>query len=213
MTEIMNASIEQTMTDGQIKDAVNKFRAALLKKRGEFPSSAAQLALGTDNLGMHLLAPFRKLVEANNDLIVRIVSVNRARSGREAIKATGRNLYVSNDVVDAMPNGKGDQIELVFFKPKAGEYTRPGFMSDDDLEKALALRGLGAADPFSVAAHNEADPAFADERPNATHWKDASGRWCYAAFRRWGGERCVFVGRDDGDWVVDWWFVGVRKST
>lgn len=202
----------ESITGGQIGQ-INDRLATRLRESG-LPSEGVQNALAAPGGVVidEMVAVLRKHVEANSDLIVRIVSVNRARSGREALKATGRNLYVSNDVVDAMPNDEGDQIELVFFKPKPEEYTRPGFMSDDDLEKALALRNLGAADPFSVAAHNEADPAFADESPNATHWKDASGHWCYAAFLRWRGERDVNVSRGGG-WLDVWWFVGVRKST
>ena len=56
-----------------------------------------------------------------------------------------------------------------------------------------------------------ADPAFADDHPNFTHWQDADGKWCYAAFRRWGGERCVRVDRDGGGWGDDWWVAGLRE--
>jgi hypothetical protein len=202
----------ESITGGQIGQ-INDRLGTKLRESG-LPSAGVQNVLAAPGGAAidEMVAVLRKHVEANSDLIVRIVSVNRARSGNEALKATSRNLYVSNDVVKAMPNGQGDQIELVFFKPKSEEYTRPGFMSDDDLEKALALRNLDAADPFSIAAHNEVDPAFADERPNATHWKDGNDRWCYAAFGRWRDERDVGVNRSDGGWRDGWWFVGVRKS-
>ncbi len=180
---------DDTITPEKIGKLWELFTARLLKSG--LSGSGTQQVIETQGkvLVADLVAVVRKHVEASSDLIVRIVSANRARSGNEALKATGRTLYVTKDVVDAMPNGEGDNVELVFFKPKPEEYTRPGFMSDDDLEKALALRNLNAADPFSVAAHNEADPAFADERPNATHWKDGNDRWCYAAFNRWSDER------------------------
>jgi len=202
----------KSITNSQIAQ-INDRLATQLRNSG-LPAEGVQSVLATPG-GVaidEMVAVLRKRVEANSDLVVRIVSVNRARSGNEALKATSRTLYVAKDVVDAMPNGEGDQVELVFFKPKPEEYTRPGLMSDDDLDKALALRNLGAADPFSVAAHNEADSAFADERPNATHWKDKDDRWCYAAFDRWNGERLVGVYRCDGGWGDGWWFVGVRKS-
>ena len=85
-------------------------------------------------------------------------------------------------------------------------------MSDDDLEKEYDLRGLKPADPFSLGAVNEDDPALADTKPNCTHWKDANGKWCYVAFRHWGGdERIVSVFRYDDRWLDRWWFAGLRK--
>jgi hypothetical protein len=111
--------------------------------------------------------------------------------------------------VDAMPKGEGNEVEVVFFKPDLSN--RNGFISDDDLEKEFDLRGLMPADPISVAAVNEADPAFADEKPHGTHWKDAKGNWCCAAFNRWDDGREVIVDRDGSGWDDRWWFAGVRK--
>jgi hypothetical protein len=58
---------------------------------------------------------------------------------------------------------------------------------------------------------NEADPSFADTRPNCTVWKNAKGEWCYAAFDRWDGERFVNVDQSNGEWHAYWWFAGSRK--
>jgi len=58
---------------------------------------------------------------------------------------------------------------------------------------------------------NEADPAFADEHPNGTHWKDAEGKWCFVAFVGWDDERRVNVHRSGLDWNAYWWFACVRK--
>jgi hypothetical protein len=44
-------------------------------------------------------------------------------------------------------------------------------------------------------ADNAADPAFADEYPNGTHWKNVYDKYCFAAFDRWDDERRVFVNR------------------
>src|SRR3989339_18147 len=82
--------------------------------------------------------------------------------------------------------------------------------SDDEVAKMLEERGL-TDDPYAVCAVNEADPAFADKHPNVTHWKDADGNWCYAAFSRNGGERVVYVDRDDYGWAGFWWLCSVRK--
>ena len=136
-------------------------------------------------------------------------TVNRSRSQQEALEATGRAQYTDRKVVDAMPKGEGNEVEVLFFKPDLSN--RNSFISDDDLEKEFDLRGLKPADPISVAAVNEADPAFADEKPHGTHWKDAKGNWCYATFDRWYGKRKVSVYRNARGWDDRWWFAGVRK--
>lgn len=206
MTQIMTAA---EMTDGQIENAVSKLRDAMRKHRSEITTDVAQQVLGVENLGMMMFTPFRERAEAVSNLIIRTAKVNRGRSQQEAIEATGRAQYTDRKVVDAMPKGEGDEVEVVFFKPDLSQ--RNGFISDDDLEKEFELRGLKPADPISVAAVNEADPAFADEKPHGTHWKDAKGSWCYATFRRWCDERGVIVGRRGSVWVGSWWFAGVRK--
>jgi hypothetical protein len=206
MTQIMTAA---EMTDGQIENAVNKLRDAMRKHRSEITSDVAQQVLGVENLGMMMFTPFRERAEAVSNLIVRTAKVNRSRSQQEAIEATGRAQYTDRRVVDAMPKGEGDEVEVVFFKLDLSE--RNGFISDDDLEKEFELRGLKPADPVSVAAVNEADPAFADEKPHGTHWKDAKGNWCCATFFRWRDERRVHVHRNALAWHAYWWFAGVRK--
>ena len=103
-----------------------------------------------------------------------------------------------------MPRGKSGVQEVHFFKLDR-------LISDNDLETEYASRGLAPADPFALAAVNEADPAFADERPNCTHWKDKGGNWCYSAFNRFYDERDVDIDRFDFDWSDRWWFAGLRK--
>lgn len=206
MTRIMTAA---EMTDGQIENAVNKLRDAMRKHRSEITSDVAQQVLGVENLGMMMFTPFRECAEAVSNRSVRKAKVNRGRSQQEAIEATGRAQYTDRKVVNAMPKGGGDEVEVVFFKPDLSN--RNGRISDDDLEKEFELRGLKPADPISVAAVNEANPAFADENPHGTHWKDAKGNWCCLAFGRWDGERSVGCDRHDGGWGDGWWFAGVRK--
>ena len=193
-----------TMTDRQIERAVEIFRAQLSKYAKEFSSEAVQQVFGQSELGPEWLAVLRTRVEAISNLITRHAKVNRIRKAQVAIDATGRRQYTDKDVVDAMPNGEGEEVEVVFFN--LGRY-----VSDTDLDKEYELRGLKPADPFSLAAVNEVDPAFADQKPNATHWKDSNGKWCYAAFVQWSGERDVDVRRYGDDWRGGWWFAGLRK--
>lgn len=193
------------VTEGQIGKLNEKLTARLLKHKAEIPSDIFQEILGDETLMDEFHAAVRKRVERMSNRVVRTVTVNRTRSAREALKATGRTLYATDSVVDAMPQGIGEIMEVVFFK-------RDRYLSDDELEKEYEVENLMPADPFSLAAVNEADPAFADTHPNATHWKDAAGKWCCAAFCRFDGERSVDVDRSDYDWRDYWWFAGFRKS-
>jgi len=199
--ETMIASGESMMSDGQIENLVNKLRDAARKHRTAISRDVAQQALGVENLGMQMFAVF---LEVMSDMIVRRVRVDRTRTPQEALDATGRRQYTNRNVVAAMPHGDGEEVEVFFFN--LGHY-----VSDDKLEEEFALRGFVAADPYTLAAVNEADPAFADDHPNTTHWKVSSGKWCYAVFNRWSDERRVFVHRVVYDWRGPWWFAGLRK--
>ncbi len=196
-------------TTGQIDKAVANYRALLEKHSGEFNTEAVQLVLGQPELIREQLAVFHRRVEAVSNLIVRRATVNRNRTQQESLDATGRKQYTDREVVDSMPKGEGEEVEVVFFKPDLSE--RNGYISDDDLEKAFELRGLKPADPISIAAVNEADPAFADENPHGTHWKNADGKRCFATFICWRGERRVGVSRHGRGWDARWWFAGLRK--
>jgi len=192
------------MTDGQIDKAVDILRAILRKHRDEFNSEAVQITLGVKELGPEWLDIFRKRVEAFSSMIVRRVSVNRNLTSQQVLDATKRKQYINSDVVASIPKGEGDEVDVYFFKLDR-------FVSDDDLEKEYALRGLKSADPYSQFAVNEADPVFADKHPNGTHWKDINSKWCFATFGQWFDERNVGVNRLDLDWDDVWCFAGLRK--
>lgn len=136
-----------------------------------------------------------------DNYITRRVRVNRARTPQEALDATGRMQHTASEVVDNMPKGEGDEVEVVFFKPDLSQ--RNGFISDDNLEKEFELRGLRPADPISVAAENH----------HCTHWKNIKGNWCFASFgSRWPVTCSVGVDyRVDCGWDDHWWFAGLRK--
>ena len=202
-TKIMTPSVEtKTTTEGQITKATANFRAMLEKHAPEFNSEAFQLALGQPETASEMFAVLRKRVEAVSNMISRHAKVDRNLKPRDALVATGRNLYVDDGVVKAMPKGEGEDSETVFFKLDK-------WVSDDNLEKEFELRGLVPQDPYTLAKVNQDDPAFADDKPNGTHWKDKDGNWCFATFDRWSGGRGVSVAR--GDWFDGWWFAGRRK--
>jgi hypothetical protein len=195
---------QKKMTEAQTNKAVANYRALLEKHAPEFDSEAVQLVLGQSELANDVFATFRKRVEAISNMITRRAKVNRGLKPQEVLNATGRKQYTNSEVVAIMPKGEGDEVEVVFFK--LGRW-----VSDADLEKEYELRGLKPADPYSLAAVNQADPAFADEKPNGTHWQDENGKWYFAAFDRWRGGRDVRVNRRDCDWGDCWWFAGLRK--
>ena len=202
MTQIMIAT---EMTDGQIENAVGKLRDAMRKHRSKISSEVAQQILGVENLGMVLFAPFRERAEALSNCIVRTVLVDRALTPQASLDATKRRQYTTQSVVDTMPKGVGEKVELVYFK--LGE---DGDISCEAFKAECDKRGL-VPDPQAQAADNAAHPAFADVTANACQWIDEDGNFCYAAFSRFGGERYVRVSRSSFGWDGYWWGAGVRK--
>ena len=201
MAKTMTPSV---MTEGQVDKLIATFVAAVRKHREEFELDAVQQVLGVDNLGMELLDPFRRRVEALSNLIVRRIKVDRTHTPQQVLDATGRKQYVNSAVVSTMPAGEGEEVEVVFFK--VGRFLKPSEVSGE-----FALRNL-MPDPRAQAAVNKADPAFADQHPNGTQWQDAEGNYNFLTFDQWDvGERRVDCNRGDDEWGDDWWFAGVRK--
>lgn len=193
-----------TITQGQI-GKIQELLGAGLRKSGFSCEPVQQvLEIQGDLLVTEMVSVVRRRVEAASNMVVRRVRVNRCRTPEQVIEATGRHQRINPNVVNAWPCGNGEEVEVWFFKLDR-------YISDPDLDREFELRGFKPADPYSIAAVNEADPAFADGHPNCTHWKDASGNWCYTAFYRWGGGRSVGVGRNSSGWGGHWWFAGLRK--
>ena len=208
----MDMTPSKPVAEAQIGKLNQNVTARLLKHKAEIPSDIFQEILGDETLIDDIHSLIRKRVEARSNMIVRSVKVDRTRTPKKVLDATGRTQYVSDDVVKAMPKGEGEEVEVIFFKP-AKEFYKNGVISDADLEKAYALVGLVPADVYSQAAVNEADPAFADEHPNGTHWKDKGDNWCFATFGRWSADaRFVYVRRLGSGWSDIWWFAGLRKK-
>ena len=194
----------QEITEGQIGRVLEILGAQLRKHKAEFPSEAVQQALGVSTLPKELLQVFRSHVEVVSNFVIRTVRVNRTRTRSEAIDATGRVKYLHDDVVQEMPSAEWEEGEIIFFKIGKD-------ISCKQLEEEYEKRGLVPVDPVALAAFNEAEPTFADEHPNATQWKDAYGKYCYALFERWSGARHVRVHRSGRAWDDPYSFAGVRK--
>lgn len=212
MSNIVSPSQQaEKMNPRQIEKILSDFRAQLVKHRTEFKQGATQQAITAEGFVAGLFAVFQNYYGKFANMFIRVVSVNRARTPEAAIAATGHVQYTDKAVVAAMPRGKGNKVTIMYFKLDLSE--RGGYISDDDLEKEFESHNLKPVDPFTLAADNEANSAFADEHPNATHWKDANGKWCHMAFLRWyDGKRNVVVDRHDGRWDDHWWFAGLASS-
>lgn len=194
-------SPSEPITPGQIAKFYAVLEAAL--RKSGLPSEPTQRVLEAQGAALadEFVASVRTRVEAISDMIVRHVKVDRTRTPQAVLDATGRRQYTSDASVRCMERDGRDEVDVSFFKVSR-------FISDADLEKELALRGL-KRDPYAQAQVNIDDPAFADQHPNGTHWQDADGNWHYAAFNRWLDERCVNVNRSDIEWDDDWFFGGV----
>ena len=203
MNKIMTPS-EETTTTGQIDKAVANYRAMLEKHASNFATTAVQQVLGQPELAKQQFSVFRTLVEAISKTIVRFAKVDRSRTMKQSIDATGRVQYVNDDVLATMPLGQGD-AEAIFVKL--------GYNVDcDKLDEELGKLGFELIiDPQGLAAINEADQAFADEHPNGIQWKDTNGNYCYAVFNRWDDKRRVNVNQYDYYWYDRWWFPCRRK--
>ncbi len=203
------------MTEAQIIRAQKLFGAELRKHRKEFWKKSVQTVLAKDrkDLKEELINVFRGFVEFR-DIIVRKVIVKYSRIPEEAITSTGFSLYHSgsssnaDQIIASIPrNVKKDRVVAVSFFWLSMEEIGPYF-TDEHLEHRYRARGLKPADPYSLAAVNEADPDFvAKYGANSTHWKDDKGKWCFVQFDEFKGERKVFV-RDDHILEAGW-FAGV----
>lgn len=207
---IMIPSAIETISPGQI-GKIQEDLGAALRKSG-FPRDPVQQVIETQSvvLNAEIVAVIRRHVDAVSNVIVHRVKVDRSRTPQQALDATGRKQYTDPAVVETMPRGEGEEVDLYYFKPGPEAY-HDSVISDDQLAKEYSFRGL-VPDPKAQVDDNAANPEFADEHLNGTHWL-LNAKWCYVTFSRWGGGRSVGVGRGDGDdWDgVGWWFAGVRK--
>ncbi|MBI2630750.1 hypothetical protein HYW73_00845 [Candidatus Nomurabacteria bacterium] len=187
---------------GQIGKIHELLDAAL--RKGNLPRDGVQNVLAHQGKALidEFISSLRRRAEAESEMIIRRVRVNRALNSEQVIKETGRvRGYVDTDVLITLPEGEGEEVDVYFFPLKK-------FLPVSQYDQELAKHEL-VADPRAQAAVNRDDPEFADEHPNGVQW----GKDFCAVFYRWLGERRVDVFRRDrdNDWGDSWWFAGVRK--
>jgi len=196
----------ETLAEGQIGKFQELLGARLRKIGKQFPRNCSQEVLEhhAEKLVDGCIAVFQNLLDNVSKIIIRRVSVDRTRSAQEALDATGRKQYTDKKVVATMPKAMSSETEVHFVN--FGEY-----VPARELKDRVDALGYRLADPFTLAAFNEADPSFADEHPNGTQWKDKNGKFCYAIFYDWYDARWVYVDQGDDVWGGRWWVAVVRK--
>jgi hypothetical protein len=137
---------------------------------------------------------------ASYDTIIRRVSLVRNQNPQKVIDATGRKHHDYKGILMTMPHGKGEEVEVVFFKLCR-------YMTDDDLKKEYARRGL-KPDPYAVAAVNETDKSFAKHYPNVAHWCWKRRLWCCLAFYDTADEQRVSIDTGYQGFTGEWWAGG-----
>lgn len=201
------SKIVQKITDDQVDQILGVLRGQLEGCSSLLLEKDVQKVLKLPRLGIDLLSVFLRHVEVVAQEIIRIVVIQDTdRTPQEALNATNRRDPGSlcPDVIDSMPTIRDKEAEIRFFKVNDSE------VSDDELTRHYDIRGLKPVDPLTLAALNEADPAFADQYDNCTHWQDADGNWCHLAFNKV-CKRQFIVKRSSGGWDNRWWFAGVCK--
>lgn len=131
------------------------------------------------------------------------MKINLKITAQKAIDNTKRTQYIDKDVVRDAPLHMLKEVDVEFFN--LGKY-----VTDDELEKEYESRGLVPADIREIASVNES--VLDEKKYVGTHWKDSSGKWCFASFSLWGDGRSVYVDCSGDGWGDYWWFAGVRKS-
>jgi len=205
MTKNVMSPSETPITAGQIGKIQELLGAGLRKSRFQQDPIQEIIEYQGDKLVADLVAVVRKYVDMVGDSIVRHVKVDRSRSPDEVLKATRRRgYYVDRDVVATMPgSGLGiEEADVHFFWVWH-------VIDDNDLEEEYRRRGLKPADPYLLAAVNEADLSFAYKHRNATHWKDADGKWCFIKFTE---DQELVGGRTPYYSYVECWFAGIPRK-
>src|SRR3989344_7785496 len=174
MNNIIAPIAVEVITAGQIGRASDRFSERCRTNAVSLPKDIVQEVLEHegDQIAQEMFEALRSHVERRASMIVRRVTVDRTITSQQALDATGRKQYTDQGIVDeaAVIGGKVADEDLYIFKPDASAFDEHGLISDDNLERQFELRGLNPTDLYQIAGLNKADSAFADEKPNGTHW-------------------------------------------
>lgn len=198
----------ELITGGQITKIQDLLASQLRKSKAIFrePLQDVLEILG-DQMVKEMIAVVHDHLAVRNGMVVVKIFVNPNYSLQEALSRTWCRQNIVTEIVQTMPRDLGGSTKIFFFRP-----SRKGrLLYDENLREEYENRGLKPVDPYSLAAVNEADPAFAATKPNLTHWKNDRGQWCHATFKEISGDRFLTIDYSSTHWNPEWWFGGVKK--
>ena len=200
------ATIVEGMTTGQAGNMADQLTTYCRKNGSTLPKDIVQEVLKQEggDLAKEQFELLRARVDRRASMIVRHVKIDPTLTPKQVVDATGRNQYVSDEVLATMPASVGpDEDDVYFFKVGRS-------LTAEQLDKEYELRGL-VPNPRKQVQANADDPSFADEHWNGTQWNRDGKVSSFLAFDGWGGGRNVDGSRYGYEWDGRWWFAGVRK--
>ncbi len=136
------------------------------------------------------------------EMISRVVKLNRFFTISTALESTCRNLLFNFEDVRHLPRCSGEEVEVFFFWIDTQ-------MTNEELAQEYEKRGLKPADLYSLAKVNQDYPDFSEKYPNATCWKHGT-KWYRLFFPRREQADCR-LSCCENKLMVFWWIAGVRK--
>jgi hypothetical protein len=119
--------------------------------------------------------------------------------------ATGREMFVDDEVLSTMPVLKGLGEGNIQFFDLTGH-----FISYEDMKKEYVMRSLIPANPAALAREDKTDHLLGEGRPVITIWDNEKGECCSTVFRIDCGVPVVEIDRIGTGITGDWRCAGVQ---
>lgn len=141
--------------------------------------------------------------ELRGDCVVFRVQVNRKLRPWQLVDSLGstRERLVEMRLVDTLPRGEGDVVNVHFFQKQRK-------MRTHDLAAEFQQRNL-KPDPYAQATIKLVDPAFVSAHPNVAAWKNGPDEWCYFGLGSRDPEMRTMLCLGPASFGPKWWFAGV----
>ena len=209
MTKVVTPSTKTI--ERKINKAVANYRAMLEKHSVDFDPRAVQKVLEHPGLIKKQFEVFRRLVGAREYEHIENLRVMRGRSAGEVLEATRCTIHTFKveGAVKTMPEGKGDEVELVIF-------TMGVDASYWEVHREYESRNL-ISDPVALADFCAQNPDFFELFPIACQWMSDGKTYTamfYTSTIKKGEKRVDIYGHGYNTlWSEDVRFAGVRKKS
>lgn len=182
-------------------------RLDLAVRAERFPADLLRDAMNhqPDLLTPELLAVVRKHVEGGDITTVSHIQVNRGLAPWEVIESIGGHQHIDPEVLQAVPTGLGEEVDLGIIEPSSGYY-QEGRISSLQVAELYGANRL-TPDPRALAEAFSSQPLFRDGRHYATQWQ-VGGVFCFLAGCCHKDDWYVHMGRSPESWGEEWRFVG-----